>query len=75
MGVAHVVDTAKEITMIKEIKQFLATNEAFREYVAKNMDTYNRSLNDELTSPITQEYYRSLQPDGCNYKGGKTDDV
>lgn len=53
---------------INKMKQFLTTSEDFRNYVAKNMDTYDRTLEQELQSPITQNYYKSLQPGGCNYK-------
>lgn len=53
---------------MNDMKKFLEENESFREYVAKNMDTYDRTLDEILASPITQNYYESLQPGGCNYK-------
>ena len=52
--------------MLEKMKKFLTTSEDFRNYVAKNMDTYDRTLEQELQSPITQNYYESLQPGGCN---------
>lgn len=54
--------------MLEEMKQFLTTSEDFRNYVAKNMDAYDRTLDEELQSPITQNYYKSLQKGGCNYR-------
>ena len=54
--------------MLEEMKQFLTISEDFRNYVAKNMDTYDRTLEQELQSPITQNYYESLQRGGCNYR-------
>ena len=54
--------------MQKEMKEFLTTSEDFKNFVEKNMQTYNRTLEQELQSPITVEYYKSLQKDGCNYK-------
>lgn len=32
----------------------------------KNIQTYGRTLNEELSNVITVEYYRSLQKGGCN---------
>lgn len=50
------------------IKRFYLTNHDFQLYVNANCRTYNRSLDDELKSPITVEYYKSLQKGGCNEK-------
>lgn len=53
---------------IDKMKEFLTTSENFKNYVTKNMNTYNHTLEQELQSPITQDYYKSLQPGGYNYK-------
>ena len=53
---------------IYNMKQFIEQNEQFKEFVHKNMLSYNRTLEEELSSPITRNYYESLQPDGCNYR-------
>ena len=50
------------------IKRFYLTNHDFQVYVNKNCQIYKRSLDDELKSPITVEYYKSLQKGGCNEK-------
>lgn len=54
--------------IINKMKEYLTTSENFQDYVAKNMDTYDRTLDQELQSPITQNYYKSLQKGGCNYR-------
>ena len=51
-----------------KIKRFYLTDHDFQVYVNKNCQTYHRTLDDELKSPITIEYYRSLQKGGCNAK-------
>lgn len=50
----------------ERMKRFYLTNYDFQLYCNKNMQTYNRSLDAEIASPITQEYYKSLQKGGCN---------
>ena len=45
---------------------YFAGDSDFKRYVDANMKTYGRSLAAELASPITREYYRSLQKGGCN---------
>ena len=47
--------------IIDEMKEYLITNEDFQDYVAKDMEQYNRTLIATLTSPITQEYYKQLK--------------
>ena len=61
--------------MQKEMEKFLATSEDFKSFVEKNMKTYNHTLEQELQSPITVEYYKSLQKGGCNYKEVQNNDV
>jgi len=52
--------------MCIEMLEFYEKNVDFKKYVDANRRTYNRSLAQELASPITQEYYKSLQKGGCN---------
>lgn len=56
------------MTERERIKRFYLTNHDFQVYVNKNCQTYHRVLDDELKSPITVEYYRSMQKGGCNEK-------
>lgn len=51
-----------------DMYNFYEHNADFRRYVDMNRKTYRRKLTDELKSPITREYYRSLQKGGCNEK-------
>ena len=53
----------------ERMKRFYLTNHDFQVYVNKNCQTYKRTLDQELQSPITYEYYKSMQKGGCNYKG------
>ena len=55
---------------IAAMQHFAQTNEDFKTYIEKNMQTYNRTLSEELQSPITQNYYESLQVGGCNHTKG-----
>ena len=41
-------------------------NSDFERYVDRNAKTYNKTLKEVLQSPITEEYYKSLQKGGCN---------
>lgn len=52
--------------MYIEMLEFYENNADFKKYVDANRRTYNRTLAQELASPITQEYYKSLQKGGCN---------
>ena len=55
----------------ERIKRFYLINHDFQVYVNKNCQSYNRTLEQELKSPITWEYYKSLQKGGCNEQGAK----
>lgn len=55
------------------IENFYLTNHDFQVYVNKNSQAYGTTLEQELASPITQEYYKSLLKDGCNWKGEKNE--
>lgn len=57
------VDLMLEVT---DMDKFYEQNEDFKRYVDANRRTYGRSMVDELESPITREYYRSLLKGGCN---------
>lgn len=52
----------------EQIHRFYLENHDFQVYVNKNIQTYGRTLDQELQNPITQEYYLSLQKGGCNAK-------
>ena len=56
----------EQSVLLVEMDKFMDNNEVFRDYVLSNMRTYNKKCADILKSPITQEYYRSLQKGGCN---------
>lgn len=59
--------TERSQTMSKmTIERFYLTNHDFEVYVNKNIQTYDRTLEEELSNVITVEYYRSLQKGGCN---------
>ena len=55
---------------LAQMTQFYMENEKFRDYVNKNATTYNKTHNEILASPITQEYYKSLLAGGCNHEKG-----
>ena len=56
------------MTEREKMKRFYLTDYDFNIYCNKNMMYYNRGLDEEMSSPITVEYYRSLQKGGCNAK-------
>ena len=56
------------MTEHERIKRFYLIDHEFQLYVNKNCQTYHRTLDQELKSPITIEYYKSLQRGGCNAK-------
>ena len=56
-----------------EMLEFYENNADFKKYVDANRRTYNRTLAQELASPITQEYYKSLQKGGCNERNRTKD--
>ena len=58
----------------ERMKRFYITNYDFQIYCNKNMQTYGRTLDEEMANPITQEYYKSLIKGGCNAKREKTDE-
>ena len=60
------------MTEREKMKRFYLVNHDFQIYVNKNCQTYNRTLDEELKSPITREYYLSLQKGGCNEKRDRT---
>lgn len=51
---------------MEKIKRFYLENYDFQVFVNKNCQTYQRSLDYMLATPITQEYYESLRKGGCN---------
>lgn len=52
----------------EKMKHFYLTDYDFQLFCNKNMQSYGRSLDQEMANPITQEYYKSLQRGGCNAK-------
>lgn len=50
----------------ERMKHFYLTDHDFNIYCNKNMQTYKRSLDEEMANPITREYFLSLQKGGCN---------
>ena len=58
----------------KRMNRFYITDYDFQIYCNKNMQTYGRTLDEEMANPITQEYYKSLIKGGCNAKREKTDE-
>lgn len=55
----------------ERMKHFYLTDHDFQIYVNKGCQMYRRTLDEMLISPITVEYYRSLQKGGCNERGRK----
>ena len=56
------------ITEREKMKHFYLVDYDFQIFCNKNMQVYNRELDEEMANPITQEYYKSLQKGGCNAK-------
>ena len=48
-------------------------NDDFTRYVDRNAEQYNKTLKEVLLSPITQEYYKSLQKGECNERNRSQD--
>ena len=48
-------------------------NDDFRWYVDRIAETYKKSPTEVLYSPITKEYYLSLQKGGCNERHERAD--
>ena len=49
-----------------DIGKFYLEDHDFQVYVNKDCQAYDRTLEKELISPITIEYYKSLQKGGYN---------
>ena len=54
------------MTEREKMLHFYLSNHDFELYVNNNCRTYHRTRDEELQSPITIEYYRSMQRGGCN---------
>ena len=63
MSLERITERKTEMT---KIEKFYLTNHDFQMFCNKNIQTYGRTLNEELSNVITVEYYRSLQKGGCN---------
>lgn len=49
-----------------KIETFYLKNHDFNVFCNKNIQAYDRTLDEELSNVITVEYYRSMQKGGCN---------
>ena len=50
-----------------EMRQAYYNNEDFKWYVDRVAEAYKKTPAEVLYSPITKDYYLSLQKNGCNY--------
>lgn len=48
--------------------QFYQTNKDFKRYIDACVKTYGKDVSYMLETRIAEQYYLSLQKDGCNYK-------
>lgn len=53
----------------EKMMEFYKTDPDFKNFIDRNMKTYQKSLDEELDNPIAHNYYRSLLPGGCNHRG------
>lgn len=53
---------------LNEMIKFYETNKDFKRYVDKCVKTYGKDVHYMLQQGITEQYYLSLQKDGCNYR-------
>lgn len=60
------VERITEMAKMTKIEKFYLTNHDFNIFCNKNIQTYGRTLEEELQNIITVEYYRSMQKGGCN---------
>lgn len=67
------IDIDKAI-LTGEMFQFFEQDTGFHDYCIWCMRTYKKQIVDVLESPITEAYYKSLQPGGCNYREGGSND-
>lgn len=66
------IDIDRELLKCEMI-EFYDKDSCFRDYCHMVMNTYDKTLSQVLSSPITEEYYRSLIPGGCNYREVQND--
>lgn len=50
-----------------EMLKFYNENEDFKNYIDKCVKTYGKDVDHMLEQGITEQYYLSLQKNGCNY--------
>ena len=48
------------LIMYSKLKQFYDTDTDFKDYVDKDMEMYNRTLEQSLESPVTENYYNYI---------------
>ena len=56
---------------INTMKDCYKTDQKFRQFIDRNIETYQKSLDEELQNLIAVEYYKSIIPGGCNYRKKK----
>ena len=56
-----------------EMRRAYYTDEDFRWYVDRVAETYGKSLSEVIYTPITKNYYLSLQKGGCNERHERAD--
>ena len=59
--------------MLEEMIRAYTRNKSFKRYVDACMESYDMALDTVLQSPITEEYYKSIQQGGYNWKGDDND--
>lgn len=56
-----------------EMRRAYYTDEDFRWYVDRVAGAYGKSLSEVIYTPITKNYYLSLQKGGCNERHERAD--
>ena len=59
---------------MKEMIEFYHSNKGFRDFVDANAEAYRKDVSFILSTPITREYYLSLQRGGCNEQRNRRED-
>ena len=56
-----------------EMRRAYYVNDDFRWYVDRIGEAYGKSTSEVIYSPITKDYYLSLQKGGCNERHERSD--
>ena len=54
------------ITMFEEMIKAYRNGGKFKDYVDKGCEAYGDTVEDECRKATVYEYYKSVQPNGCN---------